>query len=527
MTEQHGSVSDYQQMSSSNYNQIDVRGLCYGLSMDGEVELLGERIAEQAAHLDAATHRLLADLREFNERGGWYAQGARSCAHWLSWRVGWDLGTARQHVRVACKLGEFPATDDALRRGELSYSKVRAILRVATPANEAMLLEVARMSTAAEVEKLARKYAQVQAHGKASTPRDDEQRRYVRRRDTEDGMVKIEAVLHPDEAELVWAMLDHAAKQCAREPVDAPASVRSVRAERTNDSAETHHVLDVTVAASPALSSVAGCEEAIVMEIASRAPGSPISPLRQAASAARRAFHRADGLLAVTQAYLRGDRANRAPVEVMVTIPLSELRGSSAAAREDATHPAVADPIASGCMGSECVSAETVRRLSCDAGVVECVEDAQGVPLSVGRKRRTIAGSLKRALLKRDTTCTFPGCAHSVFLEGHHIQHWADGGDTSLENGLLLCSHHHRHVHEYGYQVELGPDHRPQFRDPRGRIVPAVPERYSAADLGWPRIRAANAGLGISAETIACEWNGKPMPYANVVDQLVTTDKLN
>jgi hypothetical protein len=186
--------------------------------MDGEVELLGERIAEQAAHLDAATHRLLADLREFDARGGWHTQGAQSCAHWLAWRVGWDPVTARERVRVAHKLGEFPATDDALRRGELSYSKVRAILRVATTANEAMLLECARLSTASQLEKLSRKYARVQAHGKDARPQDDEPRRYVRRRDTDDGMVKIEAVLHPEEAELVWAMLDHAAKQLVREP---------------------------------------------------------------------------------------------------------------------------------------------------------------------------------------------------------------------------------------------------------------------------------------------------------------------
>jgi hypothetical protein len=75
--------------------------------MDGELEQLGERIAEQAAHLDAAMHRLLADLREFDERGGWHVQGALSCAHWLSWQVGWDLVTARERVRVAHKLAEF------------------------------------------------------------------------------------------------------------------------------------------------------------------------------------------------------------------------------------------------------------------------------------------------------------------------------------------------------------------------------------------------------------------------------------
>jgi hypothetical protein len=101
-----------------------VRATCYDIIMDGELERLGERIAEQAAHLDAAMHRLLAGLREFDARGGWHVQGAMWCAHWLAWRVGWDLVTARERVRVARRLGEFSVIDDALRRGEVSYSKV-------------------------------------------------------------------------------------------------------------------------------------------------------------------------------------------------------------------------------------------------------------------------------------------------------------------------------------------------------------------------------------------------------------------
>src|SRR5215467_7216148 len=124
--------------------------------MDGELEQLGERIAEQAAHLDAAMHRLLTDLRAFDARGGWHVQGAATCAHWLAWRVGWDLVTARDHLRVARKLAEFVRIDDALRRGELSYSKVRALLRVATPENEALLLDHARLMTASQLEKLCR-----------------------------------------------------------------------------------------------------------------------------------------------------------------------------------------------------------------------------------------------------------------------------------------------------------------------------------------------------------------------------------
>src|SRR5258705_8834838 len=164
--------------------------------MSRDLFSLGERIAEHAAHLDAAMHRLLSDLREFDQGGGWHQQGARTCAHWLSWRVGWDLGTAREHVRVANKLARHPEIDRALQQGELSYSKVRALTRVATRENEDTLLEIARLSTAQQLETICRKYATVQRHGTAVRPQDDAERRYVPRRDTADGMVRIEAVLH-------------------------------------------------------------------------------------------------------------------------------------------------------------------------------------------------------------------------------------------------------------------------------------------------------------------------------------------
>lgn len=95
----------------------------------------------------------------FDKRGGWYKQRALSCAHWLSWRVGWSLVVARDHVRVAHKLAEFPAIDDALRRGEISYSNVRAMVRIATPTNEQLLLEHARLMPASQLELTCRKYA--------------------------------------------------------------------------------------------------------------------------------------------------------------------------------------------------------------------------------------------------------------------------------------------------------------------------------------------------------------------------------
>jgi hypothetical protein len=237
--------------------------------------------------------------------------------------------------------------------------------------------------------------------------------------------------------------------------------------------------------------------------------------LRDRAAAARRAFNRADALVVMAQGYLRGDRPERSPVEVVVSIPVSSLRAGAAL-----------DPVEVGEMGESFLSGETARRLSCDAGVVDVVHDDQGVPLSVGRKRRTIAGALQRALRRRDTACTFPGCTNRIFLEGHHIQHWADGGETSLQNTALLCTLHHRYVHEYGYVIELGPDQRPRFRDPHGRWVAAVPERPRVADLGWPRIRAENEALEIDADTIAGPWDGTLVDYGRIVGHLATVDRL-
>src|SRR5580765_1991889 len=119
------------------------------------LDRLGDEIAELSAHLDAATAHLLDLIREFDARNGWN-NGFRSCAAWLSWRVGLDLGAARERVRVAHALETLPRLAEALGRGELSYAKVRALTRVATPETEERLLAVGRAGTAEHVERIVR-----------------------------------------------------------------------------------------------------------------------------------------------------------------------------------------------------------------------------------------------------------------------------------------------------------------------------------------------------------------------------------
>jgi hypothetical protein len=173
-----------------------------------------------------------------------------------------------------------------------------------------------------------------------------------------------------------------------------------------------------------------------------------------------------------------------------------------------------------------CISSDAARRLACDCGIVEVTEDETGMPLSVGRKTRTIPGSMKRALLRRDRTCRFPGCTTRVFLEGHHIEHWADGGDTSVSNMVCMCSYHHRFVHEYDYTIETAIDGEHRFLDERGRVVVESPEPARPAHLGWEAIRAQNHHLAIDAETPAYGWNGMPVNYYLAIDGLVRADHL-
>ena len=135
-----------------------------------DLDRLGDQIAELSARIDAATYELLGYLREFDRQHGW--EGFRSCAHWLNWRTGLDLGAAREKLRVAAALAELPHISAAMACGRLSYSKVRALSRVAAPATEARLLAVACGATAAQVERLVRGWRQADRDAQA----DGEQR---------------------------------------------------------------------------------------------------------------------------------------------------------------------------------------------------------------------------------------------------------------------------------------------------------------------------------------------------------------
>jgi hypothetical protein len=405
---------------------------------------LADEIARMAAQLDAATHRLLGCIRRFDESGEWERQGLVSCAHWLSWRIGLDLGTAREKVRVARALGGLPRIDDALRRGVLSYAKVRALTRVATPDNEERLLEIALATTGAQLERVCRRFRRVLEVVEGE--RLDE-RRFVRDEVLPSGLVRITAVLQPDEAALVMRAIEMARLQAAT-PSDSSAETST----------------------------------------------SPMLPA-------------ADALTKVAESFLAhgeaegcgGDRH-----QIVVHLDQDPLApdGSLAATLDDGAR----------------LSAETFRRIACDAGLVPILHGAHGEVIGAGRRTRTIPPSLRRALWARDGGCQFPGCTNRLYVHAHHIHHWADGGLTSADNLVLLCSSHHRLVHEGGFGVSRAAGAL-EFRDPRGRRLDHSPTPAPANDW-WTAISAETTDGQIDAHTNFPAWDGTPVDYEATLSAL-------
>jgi Domain of unknown function (DUF222)/HNH endonuclease len=208
-----------------------------------DLDRLGDEIAELSAHLDAATARLPDLIREFDARAGWN-HGFRSCAAWLSWRVGLAPGAAREHVRVARALGTLPLLAQALARGELSYAKVRALTRVATPETEERLLAVGRAGTADHVERIVRGWRRVDRQAEAREAARQHASRALHVYPDSDGMVIVRGRLTPEVGALLVQALAAAREtlyQQAREkePVGDPPTMVQQQADALALLAET------------------------------------------------------------------------------------------------------------------------------------------------------------------------------------------------------------------------------------------------------------------------------------------------
>ncbi len=167
------------------------------------------------------------------------------------------------------------------------------------------------------------------------------------------------------------------------------------------------------------------------------------------------------------------------------------------------------------------VSAETSRRLACDASRMVMQHGHDGRVMEVGARTRTIPPALRRALHHRDRGCRFPGCGVR-FGQGHHIRHWAQGGPTTLSNLALLCRRHHRAVHEEGYQLDRQPDGELRFLRPDGRLLPEVPPPPELRGDAVKILRARHdaAGLHLHARTATPGWLGEHLNVGWAIDVL-------
>ncbi len=425
---------------------------------------LENSITELAAHINAATCRFLLLIEEFDRREAWGHEGVKSCAHWLNWKCGISLGTAREKLRVARALLSLPRISACFARGELSFSKVRAITRIATPDNEDYLLMIARHGASAHIELLVRSYRRVERmNDETQTANQQHDKRYLHYFYDEEGYLIINA----------------------RVPAETGAAlVKSIESAR-----------DVLWSEQKDVSAETSCGK----EVESR-----VEPEAEAPYAAQRA----DALCLMAEAFQSSDISTRNGGErcqVVVHVDEQVLKHPETAGRcECAVGPALA--------------AQTMRRMACDASLVRVVEDENGAPLSVGRKTRSIPAALRRALQLRDRHCRFPGCTSRHFVDAHHIRHWADGGETKADNLALLCRHHHRLVHEGGFELIRENNGALSFITPKGNRICDYPQPVTS-NSSLEVINQDN-GLDINPDTAIPNWQGEHMDLDMAVSGL-------
>ena len=463
-------------------------------------------VTDMAARINLADWRFIKLIAAMDRRRGWNERGYCNLGNWLDHRCGLGPCAARERVRIGRALERLPRIDAAFRDGVLSYSKVRAVTRVATRETEAMLLAIAGRSSAAQLESL------VRTHERVGTG-DRERIRSEQRRGLswhyEDGMLVVTAAVPSERGALVIKALQKVVDarmdereahyqsllEAARGPVAEAAAAERADAERADAERADAERADAELVAEPTEPEPVANEaangsgrvaaaadgqhrngavvaQAVVTaddsgDVSAEGEGATVdvagglsdpdeaddlwaSLVFELSSTEQRY---ADALVDVAEHYLansssRRERRTGQRYEVVLTIDRNELasRPTASGARYHV------DP-------DWGIDEEDARRIACDADLTEFVQDAQGNLLNYERRRRIVPARLLRALKLRDRSrCRFPGCPHQRYVEAHHVRHWIDGGETRLENLVLLCSAHHRLLHHGAFHITVEDD---------------------------------------------------------------------
>jgi hypothetical protein len=397
------------------------------------IDDLHSSIVTLAARINAETYELLLLVRQFDERAGWLKWGLSGCAEWLHYCCDYSMSAAREKVRVAHALKTLPGISAAFASGDLSYSKVRAMTRVAAKFNEDELLSFALKTTTARVEERCRELRCGSSDSLATAQRAITNRSLRVHRDVERGVMTITVELPMETGELVTKAIDKA----------------------RDDSSSNVEFADESWSA-----------------------------------------RQADAMVSMASSYLSGSDGERnSSDDYLVTVHVDQ------------------SALANG-NGRSSLPIESVKRLCCDGQVVILGEDEKGEPLNIGRKSRTVSTAISRALRVRDKGCQFPGCQHTRFVDAHHIEHWSNGGETSLDNLMLLCSQHHKLIHEGGFTLERDYQNQWFFKRPDGKAVPNC--GYSSKDMVDDDIGNDNDELSESLN------NPSPEGLLTAVEKLVS-----
>ncbi len=427
------------------------------------LERLEAQICELAGHLTAATCRFLVLLGDFDARRGWASWEMNSCAAWLSWKCQMSSGTAREHVRVARALLGLPVIRGEFGAGRLSYAKVRALTRIATPDNEAGLAEIAGPMTGNQLERFARAHRQVSSADDAAAR--------VRRR-------------------LAWRLEDDGslAGTFRLPPLQGAVLLKALRAA-VGDLEHPH----VSAEAPPAAQADAPTSSSL-----------------------------ADALLAIAEAFLAekaaaADNPDLYQVIVHVGTDVITPGGSPGGppagpadvpAETSAAEPPVpgdpAHPARCHVEDGPAISITAAQMIACSSTWSWMLHDSAGQLLDVGRRRRRPTSALRRSARERDKCrCRFPGC-ESRRVDLHHIQYWSNGGRTKLTNLVSLCKYHHMLVHERGYLIAAARDGTFAFYRSNGTAIPASP--------ALPQIHGTVESChdaDITSDTIIPPWYGE------------------
>ncbi|MBJ7594003.1 MAG: DUF222 domain-containing protein [Candidatus Dormibacteraeota bacterium] len=396
-----------------------------GLAVESIDNLTGHALGDDLVAIRRQIDRLEAEfvrrVHRFDRDNGALAEGAASTVSWLRGTCGLTSSAATDRVRMGRMLNELPMTMESFREGRAPFTNVSLIARLAddigvepTRTVERTLVDAAEKVDAGRMWYLTSYTRQrLDADGALDRDNRDHERRWFACDQTFGGVFILRGELDAEGGAIVKTALD------ALTPPTGPDDLRKTSQRRAD----------------------------ALVELAARQLKS--------------------GNLPETH----GQRPH-----LTLTTTLETLR------RDDGAQPAELAKVGP-------IHAEAARRIACDAvrtiataaastdaAPADAATTANGAVLSVGRASRTIPAPIRTALVRRDKGCRFPGCDRPPeWTDGHHIKHWADGGETSLRNLVLLCRRHHRMVHERGWVLRLEPDGSVAVEEPRGR--PALVRR--------------------------------------------------